>query len=204
MKVTIHFDGACFPNPGQMGIGAVIEGESATLAEISEKLDGHGTNNEAEYTAIIRGLEKAQELGAKDVVIRGDSQLVVQQLLGKFRVREPRLRPLFQRVQELAAKFDTVDIQWVPREENTRADALSTRALAPPPAAGPKREPVGSKPSPREHSILCPKCSKPCTLAIQIFKDGSEHIRQVCPEHGFIGYAPNVEPFLSIARQKPS
>jgi hypothetical protein len=129
--------------------------------------------------------------------VRGDSNLVVQQLTGKFRVREPKLRPLLQRVQELAAEFDTVDVQWVPREQNKRADALSMRPLT---AAG-GGPGIGSKPGAREHSILCPTCRQPCNLSIQVFKDGSEHIRQECPQHGFVGYAPNTEPFLTLARQ---
>lgn len=202
MKATLYFDGACIPNPGPMGIGAYIEGtDGKPLAEISEKLEGDGTNNIAEYTAVIRGMEKGLELGVKDLMIRGDSNLVVQQLLGKFRVREPRLRPLLQRVQELAGEYHTIDVQWIPREQNKRADALSTRPFATPKTG---QEPLGSKPSAREHSILCPKCSKPCTLTIQTFKDGSEHIRQECPEHGYVGYAPNVEPFLSMARSATS
>ncbi len=201
MKATLHFDGACMPNPGQMGIGVVLEGPDGLLVEISEKLEGVGTNNEAEYTAIIRGMERAKEAGIKDLLIRGDSNLVIQQLLGKFRVREPRLRPFLQRVQELAAEFQSIDVRWIPREQNKRADALSYKALEPPAPKGAQREPLGTKPTAREHSILCPTCNKPCALAIQTFKDGSEHIRQECPDHGFIGYAPNVEPFLSLARK---
>lgn len=203
MKATLFFDGACFPNPGTMGIGAVIDAPDGTvLAEISEKLPGQGTNNVAEYTAIIRGMEKAKEIGVTDLTIRGDSNLVIQQLLGKFRVREPRLRPLLERVTGLAKEFKSIDVKWVPREENKRADALSTKAVAPPASGGaPGREALGTNPTPREHSILCPTCNKPCALTIQRFKDGSEHVRQECPEHGFIGYAPNVEPFLTLARK---
>jgi ribonuclease HI len=200
VKATLYFDGSCIPNPGPMGIGAYIEGaDGKPLAEITEKLEGVGTNNVAEYTAIIRGMEKALDLGVKDLAIKGDSNLVVQQLLGKFRVREPRLRPLLMRVQDLARQFHTIDVQWVPREQNKKADALSTRPFEEPKTPG--REPLGSKPAAREHSILCPQCSKPCTLTIQTFKDGTEHIRQECPEHGYVGYAPNVEPFLSLARR---
>lgn len=200
VKATLWFDGACMPNPGTMGIGAVLEGPDGVLAEISERLPGVGTNNEAEYGAIIRGMEVAKELGVDEVIIRGDSNLVVQQLLGKFRVREPRLRPLHGRVVELSEDVKIEDIRWVPREQNKRADALSYQALGPPTPEGPSREPLGSKPTAREHSILCPRCNKPCTLTLQTFKDGSHHIRQACPEHGFVGYAPNVEPFLSLAR----
>lgn len=200
MKGTIYFDGSCVPNPGAMGIGAVIDGpDGKPLFEISERLEGMGTNNVAEYTALIRALEKALELGMKDLVIRGDSNLVIQQLNGKFRVREPRLRPLLGRVQELAREFHTIDVQWVPRQQNTRADALSMQPFET--GGGPPgREALGSKPAAREHSILCPRCNRPCTLSIQTFKDGSEHVRQECPEHGYVGYAPNVEPFLTLAR----
>lgn len=207
MKATLWFDGACFPNPGAMGIGAVIEGPDGILAEISEKLEGMGTNNVAEYTAIIRGLERARELGVDDIAIRGDSNLVIQQLTGKFRVTAPRLRPLYQRVQELAAEFHQVDARWIPREENKRADKLSYQALADVLPEQEKKEhgvALGSKPSAREHSILCPKCSKPMTLTIQSFKDGTEHVRQECAEHGFQGYAPNAEPFLTLAREAGS
>lgn len=204
MKATLFFDGACYPNPGVMGIGAVVDGPDGVLAQISERLPGQGTNNVAEYTAVIRGMELALELGVEDLAIRGDSNLVVQQLLGKFRVREPRLRPLLARVQELAGEFQTIDVQWLPREQNKRADKLSYEALADVVPRAEKEShgvPLGSSPSPREHSILCPKCNKPCTLSLQAFKDGSEHVRQECPAHGFVGFAPNVEPFLSVARQ---
>lgn len=203
VKATLYFDGACHPNPGAMGIGVVLDGPDGVLAEISERLPGQGTNNVAEYTAIIRGMETAQEKGVKDLVVRGDSNLVVQQMLGKFRVREPRLRPFLDRVGELAKAFDSVDVQWIPREKNGRADKLSYQALADVLPAQEKAAHgvLGSKPSAREHSILCPRCGKPCELSIQTFKDGSEHVRQECPDHGYVGYAPNVEPFLTLARQ---
>jgi ribonuclease HI len=200
VKATIHFDGACVPNPGPMGIGATLDGPDGVLWEISEKLEGIGTNNIAEYTALIRAMQKAKELGVKDLVIKGDSNLVIQQLNGKFRVREPRLRPLLQQCLDLAREFTTIEVQWVPREQNKRADALSFRPFEPAKAA-PGREALGTKPAAREHSILCPRCNKPCTLTIQTFKDGSDHIRQECPDHGYVGYAPNVEPFLTLARK---
>jgi ribonuclease HI len=200
MKLTIHFDGGCHPNPGRMGIGVVIQDEDGkTLKEVSEALDGVGTNNVAEYSAIIRGMEEAKRLGASDIVIMGDSNLVIQQVLGRFRVKEPRLRPLYERVAKLAADFDSVDMKWIPREQNTRADALSYAPIAPEGASKGAPKP-GSKPSPREHSILCPTCRKPCRIVRQTFKDGKVHLRQECPDHGFIGYAPDVEPFRSLAQ----
>lgn len=205
MRLTLYFDGACFPNPGEMGIGAYLEGAEGPVQEISEKLPGKGTNNVAEYTALIRGLEAAHKLGCDEIVIRGDSNLVINQALGKFRVREPHLRPLLARVVELAEKFKRLDVQWIPREKNKQADELSSRAISYADRAGakPGSPALGSKPSAREHSILCPKCNKPMALSLQRFADGSDHVRQACAEHGFQGYAPNVEPFLSLARKGP-
>lgn len=196
----MYFDGACKGNPGPMGIGVVIDGPEGQIAQISERLAGTGTNNIAEYTAIIRGMEKAAELGITDLTIRGDSNLVVQQILGRFRVTQPHLRPLMQRVVELGKKFSTIDVDWIPREQNKRADKLSYAVLEDEGPKEKKAEPLGSRPSAREHSILCPQCKKPCTLTLQTGKDGSQRIRQECPEHGFVCWAPFVEPFLSQAR----
>src|SRR5439155_1375565 len=103
--------------------GAVLKDDAGTVVkEVSEKLDGVGTNNEAEYTAIIRGLEEALKLGCKEVVVKGDSQLAVMQLQGKYRVTKPNLRPLHRRVEELAKEFDRIEISWIPREQNKEAD----------------------------------------------------------------------------------
>ena len=146
------------------------------------------------------GREEARRLGAREVTIKGDSNLVVQQLLGRFRIKQPHLKPLHARVMKLLSEFDDADVQWIPREQNRRADELSYAPLAPAKEATGAPGP-GSKPSPREHSILCPKCQKPCKLTIQVFKDGSQHIRQECAEHGFVGYAPDVEPFRTLARR---
>jgi ribonuclease HI len=199
-KVTIWFDGSCNPNPGRMAIGVVLEDASGTVKEVSEALEADGTSNQAEYHAVIRGLKEAKALGATGVVVKGDSNLVVQQVTGRFRVQKPELRPLHKKVVELAEGFDEVDVQWVPREQNAHADALSKKPLG---VGGATKggSKLGSKPSKREHSVLCPRCRKPCTLSIQVFKDGSEHIRQECPEHGFVGYAPDEEPFRSLARR---
>lgn len=179
-----------------MSIGYVIDGPEGVLKQEGRVLDGTGTNNVAEYTALIEGLKAALDAGVKDIRVRGDSNLVVQQLLGKFRVRQPRLRPLHQEVSKLASEFESIEVQWIPRENNTRADALANKALD---AKEQKKRALGSKPSEREHSILCSQCGKPCTIRIQTFKDGSEHLRQECPEHGFVGYAPETPAFRKLA-----
>ena len=94
------------------------------LAEIAEPL-GEATNNVAEYTAAILGLERAAELGAATVELRTDSQLLVHQLSGRYRVRAPHLQPLHRRVRDLVASFERVRFVHVPRELNTEADRLA-------------------------------------------------------------------------------
>lgn len=213
MRLTLYFDGAAYPNAkdvgGERGIGVLLEDAKGIVKEISEKLPGLGSSNSAEYTALIRGLEAARALGCDDVAIKGDSQLVIRQLEGKFRVTSDKIRPLYERVVALSREFKNVDLQWIPREKNTRADALSNRpfkgAGSASPAAAPKHDRVGSSPTPREHDILCPTCRKPCRLTMQRTSSGEERIRQECADHGFICWAPKIEPFLTLARSsKPS
>ena len=128
-SVVVYTDGAARGNPGPAGAGAVVatrDGE--ILAEIAEPL-GDTTNNVAEYTAAIRGLERAAALGATRVELRTDSQLLVHQLSGRYRVKAPHLQPLFARVRELAASFERVRFVHVPREMNTHADRLANVAV---------------------------------------------------------------------------
>lgn len=123
--LVVHTDGASRGNPGPAGAGAQIatpDGE--VLAEVAESL-GETTNNVAEYTAAIRGLEKARELGASVVILKTDSLLLVNQLAGRYRVRTPHLQPLHRRVRELASQFDRVSFEHVPREQNREADRLA-------------------------------------------------------------------------------
>jgi ribonuclease HI len=98
------------------------------LAEVAEGL-GETTNNVAEYTAAIRGLERAAQLGADEVILRSDSLLLIQQLLGRYRVRTPHLRPLYQRVKDLAGGFERITFEHVPRERNTEADRLANEGV---------------------------------------------------------------------------
>lgn len=124
-RVTINCDGAARGNPGPAGAGAVVVDEDGlVLAEVAEGL-GETTNNVAEYTAVIRGLEEAERLGAREVLLRSDSQLLINQLIGRYRVKAPHLQPLHRRVRELMRVFDRVDLEHVPRERNAAADALA-------------------------------------------------------------------------------
>ena len=124
-RVIINCDGAARGNPGPAGAGAVVvDDEGTVLAEVAEGL-GETTNNVAEYTAAIRGLEEAERLGAKRVVLRSDSQLLVNQLTGRYRVKTAHLVPLHRRIRELVVGFDHVTFEHVPRERNVEADRLA-------------------------------------------------------------------------------
>ena len=123
--MIVSCDGASRGNPGPAGAGAQITDDAGVvLAEVAEGL-GEATNNVAEYTAVILGLQRAHEMGAVDVLLRSDSQLLINQLTGRYRVRTPHLQPLHLRVRELAAGFRTIEFEHVRRERNTEADRLA-------------------------------------------------------------------------------
>lgn len=129
MKLIVHTDGAARGNPGPAGIGIVIRAEDGTtLAELGEYI-GEATNNVAEYRALMRALEEARRLGADSVEILADSELLVRQVSGEYRVRHPNLVPLYAAVMEQLRGFSSFSIAHVPRKENARADALANWAL---------------------------------------------------------------------------
>lgn len=127
MKKAILFsDGASSGNPGPSGIGAVIKmGDSEH--EISENI-GLATNNIAEYKALIAALKKAIALNVEDVIINLDSELIVRQINGTYRVKNKGLLPLFAEVTHLLRKFKCYNIYHIPREENKKADMLAKKA----------------------------------------------------------------------------
>ena len=134
--IVVHFDGLCEPNPGGVATyGFVVTRGGKKVHE------GYGlacapktpacTNNVAEYTGLIRALEYlAGEGAAEPLLVRGDSELVLKQLRGEYKVKSPLLAPLYRRVGELASKFPSVRFEEVPREENREADALTNLAYA--------------------------------------------------------------------------
>ncbi len=125
---TAYFDGASRGNPGESAAGACIVGDDGKIIWECARPLGSGTNNEAEYHALIMLLEEIACRGLKNVIVRGDSRLVVSQVTGKWKVREERLRPLAERAMELA-KISAARLEWIPREKNAMADALSNKAF---------------------------------------------------------------------------
>jgi ribonuclease HI len=128
-NLIIHADGASRGNPGPAAIGVVIEDEQGRVVARISKAIGIATNNRAEYLALIAGLKEALKLGAESAELKMDSELIVRQLTGKYRVRNPALKPLFMEAFHLLKKFESSSIQHIPREQNRAADALCRQAL---------------------------------------------------------------------------
>lgn len=128
-SVVIHTDGASRGNPGPAALGLVVLGpDNQAIFEFAEPL-GDQTNNFAEYTAVIRALELAAKGGAERVTIKSDSELLVRQLSGVYKVKSPVIKPLFFRCRELSEGFQNVSFEHVRREYNKEADALANEAL---------------------------------------------------------------------------
>ncbi len=122
-------DGGARGNPGPAAIGVVVsEPDGQVLEEVAERI-GVATNNVAEYRALLRGLERAAALGAREIEIVNDSELVARQLTGAYKVKHPSMKPLHEEALAALRGFDRWGIRSVPRAENARADALVNLAL---------------------------------------------------------------------------
>jgi ribonuclease HI len=128
MELAIFTDGASRNNPGEAGAGVCIMQHGLPLEGISRYL-GTTTNNIAEYTAAIIGLERAVQLGASKVRLCADSELMVKQLNGQYKVKNEGLKPLHAKAKELIARIGCVEVQYIPRERNRDADALANKAI---------------------------------------------------------------------------
>jgi ribonuclease HI len=129
IEAVLSTDGGARGNPGPAGIGAhLITPSGKLIAEISEYL-GETTNNVAEYRAVIAGLERAREHGVRRLTLRADSELVIKQLKGEYRVRDEKLIPLHNKARRLLAAFDHVELRHVRREYNAEADRLANEAM---------------------------------------------------------------------------
>jgi ribonuclease HI len=128
-RAVLYTDGAARGNPGPAGSGAALVDENGHVVAEAMRHLGHATNNVAEYTALIIGLEEARKHDVEDLEVRMDSKLVVEQMNGKWRIRHPNLRPLAIRAGELLAHFPRWRIRHIPRDENAVADLLANRAI---------------------------------------------------------------------------
>jgi ribonuclease HI len=125
----LYVDGAASGNPGPAGAAALVkDAEGDTLLEKARAF-GPATNNVAEYQALLLGLELAAQLKPDVLTIRSDSELLVRQVAGQYKVRAPHLKPLLRQVQRLLAPFETVEIEHIPRTRNAEADKLARKAL---------------------------------------------------------------------------
>jgi ribonuclease HI len=126
--LTINTDGAARGNPGPAAYAYVIQRGGQLLIEEAGCM-GEATNNVAEYTALVRALERAAQLGGRRLVVCSDSELMVKQMNGLYKVKNDQLRELFEEARRLVSRFDSVQIRHVRRGENGRADALCNQAL---------------------------------------------------------------------------
>ena len=127
-SATVYFDGASRGNPGEAAIGWVLVGPDGIIDEGGETI-GRATNNEAEYHALLAGIERAAAYGFSEISIQGDSELIVKQLRGEYSVNAPHLQELRVDAYTLLEEFDSWDITYIPREANERADSLANDAF---------------------------------------------------------------------------
>jgi ribonuclease HI len=158
-QIIVNFDGGSRGNPGIAGTGVVLRAADGTPLVTVGRYIGHATNNVAEYMALIDGLRQAKKLGARNLLIRGDSELIIKQMRGEYRVKNEALRDLYNEAEKLASQFNSVLYEHNLRDKNSMADRLANLAmdrrtdvtdadeLAPRP---PKRVAAGN--------VVCPNC----------------------------------------------
>ena len=126
--VELFIDGACQGNPGEAAIGVVVIEKNKEIKNISQAI-GEATNNIAEYTALIYGLQEALILRADKIRINTDSELLYNQINGSYKIKNSNLKFLYAQVKHLFSGFKTIEVKHVPRKENQKADMLATKAL---------------------------------------------------------------------------
>jgi ribonuclease HI len=208
-----HVDGGCDPNPGGvMGIGVVLQEPGGDIvAELSESPGLSGTNNIAEYTAVLRALEETKRRGGERLEVVADSRLTVGTLSGHMRARAPHLIAILDKIRALQADMEEVRYRWVPRAMNADADRLSTLAITAAkrragivPRGAPPAGATGASPAVRHtaNDWRC-SCGRESIFRWQVTKDGRRQIRQECPEHGFLRFAPREKSYMGLAGPEP-
>ena len=175
--ITLEFDGGARGNPGPAGIGVVLRAEDGTELVTLGRFIGRATNNVAEYRALITALQKAKELGARRVAVRGDSELVVKQMKGEYRVKNEALRDLYDEAQGLIRGFEHATIDHNYRNKNALADKLANLAMdrkadvtdVDDAGGGGRAQSALDAPSPvapkAGDRIACPKCG--CVIQVE-------------------------------------
>ncbi|GAC1435674.1 MAG: hypothetical protein NVSMB51_05530 [Solirubrobacteraceae bacterium] len=129
MKLVVHVDGGSRGNPGPAAAGAVLARPDGEVLAETSRLLGVATNNVAEYRALLLGLERARELGAEEVEVINDSELVAKQIQGAYKVKHADMKPLYLEAMAALRSFERWTVRSVPRAQNARADALVNEAL---------------------------------------------------------------------------
>ena len=129
MKLVIHVDGGSRGNPGPAASAAVLSTPDGDVVEQASELLGVATNNVAEYRGVLLGLQRAKQLGATEVEVVNDSELVARQINGRYKVKHPDMKPLFEQTRRALEGFEKWSIRNVPRAKNADADALVNQAL---------------------------------------------------------------------------
>jgi ribonuclease HI len=179
--ITLQFDGGSRGNPGPAGIGVVLRAADGTTLVTLGRFIGRATNNVAEYKALITALQQAQRLGAKRIKVLGDSELIVKQMRGEYRVKSPELRVLYDEAQDLFHTFGAATIEHNYREENSLADRLANLAMdrradvtdaddSPLAAPTPEATNAGDR-------LACPRCG----CAIEVLKPSGIRPHQLKP-----------------------
>jgi len=177
-EVIAYTDGGSRGNPGPAAAGFILTDSAGTQLQAKAFFIGHNTNNVAEYTGVVKVLEAAIKIGAKRLIVFSDSQLLVRQINGEYKVKSEQIRPLFQQAVEMLGRFENWKVQYVCREKNKEADKLVNQALN----LGKdvvRRMPYGKdKPAPKTHN------KKPIRLGVLISGGGTtlmnilEYIKQ--------------------------
>jgi ribonuclease HI len=129
MRLVVHVDGGARGNPGPAAIGAVVSTPAGEVLDEASAVIGETTNNVAEYRGLLLGLERARTLGATEVDVVNDSELVARQVSGVYKVKHAGIRPLHRQAMDALDAFERWSIRSVPRDQNARADELVNRAL---------------------------------------------------------------------------
>jgi len=129
VRVVVHVDGGARGNPGPAAVGAVVSTPEGDVLDESGIRIGEATNNVAEYRGLLHGLERAKALGATEVEVVNDSELVARQVAGQYKVKQAHLKPLHAEALSALGSFDSWAVRSVPRAQNARADALVNEAL---------------------------------------------------------------------------